>query len=89
MNTGVTFEDVLRRIVREELVEALKGQADPVPAAPVKLAYSAQETAELLGISESGVRKMVSAGRLPRVPGVQRVLVPAKALERLMAGEAA
>jgi len=52
------------------------GQAMPGP----KLAYSAAEAAQVLGVSEWTVRRMVSAGKLPSLRIERRLLIPAKRL---------
>ena len=48
------FEDLLRRIVREELARDRDGW------------LTAKEAAEYLGVSPASIHNLVSAGRLPR-----------------------
>lgn len=54
-----------------------------------KLALSVAEAAELVGLSETSIRRLVAAGTLPRVPHTERVLIPRLALEEYVNGEAA
>lgn len=57
-----------------------------------KIAFTIKEAADALGVAESTIRKMVTAGQLPvRRIGVGRgkLLVPAQALEDLFKAGAA
>ena len=51
-----------------------------------RAAYSIDEVAEALGISRPMVYKLVAEGRLRFVPAGARRLIPAAALEELLAG---
>jgi len=54
-----------------------------------RLAYTLKEAAAKLGgISVRSVQRLVARGLLPTVRVTRRVLIPAEALERLVAGEA-
>jgi excisionase family DNA binding protein len=55
-----------------------------------RLAYSLKEAAAKLGgISVRSVQRLVARGLLPTVRVTRRVLIPAEALQRLVAAEAA
>jgi excisionase family DNA binding protein len=59
----------------------------PQPHSGLPLAYTTQQAADLLQVSERHVRTLVYAGHLARVPHTTRVLIPRIALERfVMAG---
>ena len=47
-----------------------------------KLALSVPEVAELVGLSDPTVRRLVKQGHLARVPHTERVLVARKEVER-------
>jgi excisionase family DNA binding protein len=51
-------------------------------AAP--LVYTLHEAAERLKVSGKTVRRLVAAGRLARVRGLRRLLIPAGELERFV-----
>lgn len=47
-----------------------------------------KETAEYLRVSEKTVRRAIAAGRLPSLrPTARKLLIPKRALDRLLAGE--
>jgi excisionase family DNA binding protein len=55
-----------------------------------RLAYSLKEAAAKLGgISVRSVQRLVARGLLPTIRVTRRVLIPAEALQRLVASEAA
>ncbi len=53
-----------------------------------KLAYSAKEAAETLGVSERHVRDMISEGRIRTVALGRRLLIPVESLRELLAAPA-
>jgi excisionase family DNA binding protein len=55
-------------------------------AAPVRRLYSVQETAELLSVQPAYVYALAYSGRLRTVKLGRRRLVPAEALDDLVAG---
>lgn len=65
------------------LIAAELKKTEKADRAPVKL----KEAAKLTGKSESHLRNEVNAGRIRRVPGTAKILVPWPEIERLRAGE--
>ncbi len=63
----------------------LAKKAKGLKVADEKLAYSASEAAETLGVSERHVRDMVSEGQIRVVRLGRRLLIPADALRELLA----
>lgn len=59
--------------------------AEPTPA-PVRLAYTVTEAAEILGLSERSMWRLVARGEIAAVdtPGTRRRLIPAAELQRLI-----
>jgi excisionase family DNA binding protein len=53
-------------------------------AAPLRLAYSVVETAEILGISEKTVRRLISRGLLRASHALRHLLIPRKEIERFL-----
>ncbi len=53
-----------------------------------KMAFSAREAAETLGVSERHVRDMVSEGQIRTVRLGRRLLIPAESLRELLAAPA-
>lgn len=45
------------------------------------LAYNVEEAAEALSMSPESVRKLVRDGLLPTIIGVDRIIIPVKAIE--------
>lgn len=73
--------------ITKALVEIAKGMAESQPlnsGAPVTI----QEAAPMVTKSVKHLRREVNAGRIKRVPGTHRVLIPLAEIERLRAGEA-
>lgn len=56
--------------------------AKPRPA--TKLAYKIAETAQLVGISESSVRRAIKSGDLRAIRRFRHVLIPASEIERFL-----
>jgi len=54
-----------------------------------KIAYTAAEAAELVGLSESGIRNLVRDGKLRRVPDTGRLIIARAELERWVNSEVA
>lgn len=54
------------------------------PALP-RLAYSTQETAEVLGLSIATVRRLIAKGRLRTIRGIRHRMVPVSEIQRLLA----
>jgi len=54
-----------------------------------KIAYTAAEAAELVGLSESGIRNLVRDGKLRRVPDTGRLIIARTELERWVNREVA
>ena len=54
-----------------------------------KLAYSAHEAAELVGVSESTIHRLIANGVLRRVPDTSRVLIARVVLEAWVASTTA
>lgn len=53
------------------------------PALP-RLAYSTQETAEVLGLSIVTVRRLIAKGRLRTIRGIRHRMVPVSEIQRLL-----
>ncbi|MEW6573479.1 MAG: helix-turn-helix domain-containing protein [Bacillota bacterium] len=49
-----------------------------------RLAYTVQEAKEVVGLSQTKIRRMVRDGALPAVRCGKRVLIPRAALEKLL-----
>jgi hypothetical protein len=47
----------------------------------LRKAYDVKESARLLSCSPGLIRKFIRQGRLARIPGVRKILVPASELE--------
>ena len=54
-----------------------------------RLAYTTQEAAALLGISDATIRQEVAAERIPSCRVARRILIPAAALTALTGGATA
>ncbi len=52
----------------------------------VRLSYSVNEAAVLLGVSRSTVNRMIASGDLQSVTALSRRLVPKQALDQLLGG---
>lgn len=61
-----------------------KAAESPVNVAP-KLLYDVKGAAEQLSVSVPSIRKLIRQGRLPRVQGVRKILVPREALKNFAA----
>jgi|TARA_R110002167_G_scaffold4692_1_gene22200 hypothetical protein len=53
------------------------------------LPYAVEELVEETGISTTGIRRLIEAGELRRIPNIGRVLVTAESLRRWQNGRAA
>ena len=53
-------------------------------SAPARLAFSVRETAEILGVSEKSVRRLVSRGLLHSSRALRHLLIPKKEIERFL-----
>ena len=51
-----------------------------------KSGYSRNDASEILGVSGRTVERMVQDGRLSRVNGLRRILIPAESLDNFVAG---
>lgn len=59
--------------------------ADPVGASPVEpLLYDISQVATVLNTSTKTVRRMVLLGRLTRLNGIRKVLIPRKQIEEFI-----
>ena len=66
--------------------------APAVPAAPAaagdpplpRLAYSVKEAAEILGVSDKTIRRLVDRGLLKPSRAIRHLLIPGKELERFL-----
>lgn len=63
---------------------AAKVLAAIAPSKPCGRPYSARQAAGLLGISEPTVRAMIARGKVARVPGTARILIPESEMDRLL-----
>lgn len=66
--TGVTLEDVLRHIVRDEIRAALAG----IQTDDQQLLVSTAEAGHRLDVSDERIRELLAAGELTAVHGVGR-----------------
>jgi excisionase family DNA binding protein len=86
VSTGVNRPAPFERLIGRHLrcvVRCGEAQKGVVVVGVRRLALDVSEVAELLGVSEWLVRKLVADGELPRVAGVgDRILVPRRGLER-------
>lgn len=57
-------------------------------ATPTRATYTVEETAEKLGVSRNATYEALKRGDLPSIRVGRRILVPAAALDRLLAGAA-
>ena len=55
----------------------------PVAPAP-RLAFSLRETADMLGVSEKSVRRLISRGLLRSSRALRHLLIPRKEIERFL-----
>lgn len=79
---GDTIANEVRRGVTEALeplVAALKVLDEPRPAV-----WTPAEAGIVLGVSETTVRRWVRAGHLDRLPGVDTMLIPRRAVEEFL-----
>lgn len=91
---NMSLEDIIRAVVRDAVREALK-EAELKPAispdphdnepAPDVKAYSVVDAAHQLGISRSRLYELIADGELETIQIGRRRLVPAAALDRLLA----
>lgn len=73
--------DAFADAVADKVTAKLKEEQDRPPV-PLK------EAAKMLSKSREHLRNEVNAGRVKRVPGTSRVLIPFPEIKRLQAGEA-
>jgi|14BtaG_2_1085337.scaffolds.fasta_scaffold72562_2 hypothetical protein len=69
------------------IVEAMKREGLAVPAEGRMAPFSVEELVLETGISETGVRRLIESGALPRIEGVGRVLVPVNAVRQWQEGK--
>jgi excisionase family DNA binding protein len=53
-------------------------------ARPQRLAYDIHASAKLVSVAEPTIRKWIRQGRLPRVGGIRKILIPAAALQKFV-----
>ena len=53
-------------------------------SSPLRLAFSVKETAEILGISEKTVRRLISRGLLRASRALRHLLIAKKEIERFL-----
>jgi excisionase family DNA binding protein len=58
-------------------------QLRPVPELP-RLAFSTQETAQVLGLSLTTIRRLIRKGRLRTVRGIRHRMIPRSEIDRLL-----
>jgi excisionase family DNA binding protein len=63
---------------------ATDSPGQPMTAAPLRLAFSVKETAEILGVSEKTVRRLISRGLLRSSRALRHLLIPKKEIERFL-----
>jgi hypothetical protein len=51
-----------------------------------KLAYSVPEAAAMLSCGHGSIRKFLRQGRLEKLPGFRKIIIPRTSLERLVNG---
>jgi excisionase family DNA binding protein len=61
-----------------------QGTVSLTPARQIRLAYTAKETAALLGVSEKTVRRLVARGLLHASRALRHLLIPKKEIERFL-----
>ncbi len=68
------------------IVAKMREEGLCVPAEGRTTPFSVEELVVETGVSETGVRRLVEAGTLKRIPGVGRVLVPVESLREWQRG---
>jgi len=53
-------------------------------SATAPLAYDIHASAKLVSVAEPTIRKWIRQGRLPRVSGIRKILIPAAALQKFV-----
>ncbi len=65
--------------------DGLKDQAAPAGRqSPPRLAYRVKETAQMLGISEKSVRRLIARGLLRTSKALRHLLIPRSEIERFL-----
>jgi excisionase family DNA binding protein len=83
--SACSIQAVVVEAIQQSLAPYLRRLADPEP-----LVYSVREAAYVLSTSTNTVRRLVDEGVLPIVPHMgQRVIIPRKAVVRLVEAGAA
>lgn len=49
-----------------------------------RMAYSIDETAAILGLSVTTIRRLVARGRLRTIPGIRHRIIPRAQIEKLL-----
>jgi excisionase family DNA binding protein len=63
----------------------LAHQSGVVPASPMdRLAYGVRETAQLLGVSDKSVRRLIARGLLKPSRALRHLLIPRAEIERFL-----
>jgi excisionase family DNA binding protein len=75
--------DLVRSAVREAVAEALASVTAPSPS---RSALTLAQTADVTGLSERTVRRMVADGRLRSIRSGRAVRIPAGAVDELLRG---
>jgi len=71
--------------VGDSLESPAHGNGSPGPVVtPLRLAFSVKEAAEILGVSEKSVRRLIIRGLLRPSRALRHLLIPRKELERFL-----
>lgn len=58
--------------------------SDEITSQPKRLAYKLKEAAQLIGVSESSLRRVINSGQLRSLHMFRHILIPATELERFI-----
>lgn len=82
MKLELEEQDIER--IAERVARKILGAQQAGPRKP----YTITEAAALAGVTAKTLRKAVAAGKIPRVPGTERHLIPAAAFDAYLEGRA-
>jgi excisionase family DNA binding protein len=87
MKVEIEFSEEQFAAIADAVAARMLAHAVP-SASPARGAVKVPEVARMMGVSNDTIYRMVSAGRLARVPGTGAVRIPVAEVERVMGGAA-
>jgi hypothetical protein len=72
-----------------EKSEIVAGETKSATNGGEKLAYSVAQAAAMLSCGHGSIRKFLRQGRLTKLPGFRKIIIPRSSLENLVSGNGA